>query len=223
MKTTTNEHVNEHPLSTGLTPMTPNVYSANYWNNRWEARGTNRHFENAVCWKKTYSCQFVDHALLLQDLKLEKGYFLVIVSLVQVIQRLQLLQWRMGADLLLLRTHKITTSTCPSNCPKKYKMNTWCQSDFVPTISRFSLTRLLSLSSSFWILWVKSSFLLLRSLFLSSRGLHCFSDSRTRFSWWGQIDTGMYRSATNTRQIYSERGKSYQFIPLIDQQRVSVF
>lgn len=106
---------------------------------------------------------------------------------------------------------------------KKYKMNTWCQCDFVPTISRFSLTRLLSLSSSFWILWVKSSFLLLRSLFLSSRGLHCFSDSRTRFSWLGQIDTGMYRSATNTRQIYSERGKSYQFIPLIDQQRVSVF
>lgn len=54
--------------------------------------------------KETHSCQIIDYALLLQDLKLEKGYFLVIVCLVQIIQRLQLLQWWMGADLLLLRT-----------------------------------------------------------------------------------------------------------------------
>lgn len=53
-----------------------------------------------------------------------------------------------------------------------------------PTISRFSFARPLSFSSIFWIVWVKSSFLLFSSLFLSSRGLHCFSDSRTRFSWW---------------------------------------
>lgn len=53
----------------------------------------------------------------------------------------------------------------------------------VLTISRFSLARLFSFSSSFWIVIVKSSFLLPSSLFLSSRGLHCFSDSRTRFSW----------------------------------------
>lgn len=55
--------------------------------------------------------------------------------------------------------------------------------DYVLTMSRFSLARFFSFSSSFWIVWVKSSFLLLSSLFLSSRGLHCFSDSRTRLSW----------------------------------------
>lgn len=52
----------------------------------------------------------------------------------------------------------------------------------VLTISRFSFAKPLSFSSIFWIVWVKSSFLLFSSLFLSSRGLHCFSDSRTRFS-----------------------------------------
>lgn len=50
------------------------------------------------------------------------------------------------------------------------------------TISRFSFVRLFSFSSSFWMFWVKSSFLLFSSLFLSSRGLHCFSDSLTRFN-----------------------------------------
>lgn len=59
--------------------------------------------------QRTYSCQFVDYALLLQHLELEKRYFLVVVCLVQVIQRLELLQRRMGADLLFLRrgnTHR---------------------------------------------------------------------------------------------------------------------
>lgn len=34
----------------------------------------------------TYSGQFVNNTLLLQDLKLEKGYLLVIVGLVQIVQ-----------------------------------------------------------------------------------------------------------------------------------------
>lgn len=56
--------------------------------------------------KGEYPRQFVDHVLLLQDLKFEKGYFLVIMRLVKVIERLELLQRRMGADLLLLQTNK---------------------------------------------------------------------------------------------------------------------
>lgn len=67
-----------------------------------------------ILWRKSwlwgkgiYSGQFVDDALLLQDLKLQKGYFLFIVCLIQVIQRLQFLQRRMRADLLLLQhTHR---------------------------------------------------------------------------------------------------------------------
>lgn len=60
--------------------------------------------EKSWLWgKDIYSGQFVDDALLLQDLKLQKGYFLFIVRLIQVIQRLQLLQWRMRADLLPLQ------------------------------------------------------------------------------------------------------------------------
>lgn len=50
-------------------------------------------------------------------------------------------------------------------------------------ISRFSLVKDLSFSSMRWRDWVSSSFFLLKSLFLSSIGLHCFSASRTRFSW----------------------------------------
>lgn len=73
---------------------------------------------------------------------------------------------------------EITLFKCKSACV----YTEWGYWYFVQTISRFSFIRLFSFSSSFWIVWVKSSFLLLSSLFLSSRGLHCFSDSRTRFS-----------------------------------------
>lgn len=67
-----------------------------------------------ILWRKSwlwgkgiYSGQFVDDALLLQDLKLQKGYFLFVVCLIQVIQRLQFLQRQMRADLLLLQhTHR---------------------------------------------------------------------------------------------------------------------
>lgn len=142
--------------------------------------------------QRTYSCQFVDYALLFQHLELEKRYFLVIVCLVQVIQRLELLQRRMGANLLLLRrcnTHRQVFRDDDNNhlLKKKKKRKTKQEkmhfADCVLTMSRFSLARFFSFSSSFWIVWVKSSFLLLSSLFLSSRGLHCFSDSRTRLSW----------------------------------------
>lgn len=75
-----------------------------------------------------------------------------------------------------------------SRWSKKQK-DMWCERISVPTISRFSFARPLSFSSIFWIVWVNSSFLLFSSLFLSSRGLHCFSDSRTRFSWWGGEET----------------------------------
>lgn len=75
-------------------------------------------------------------------------------------------------------------TTTSAGGPMTTKTHRWFKPNSVPTISRFSFARPLSFSSIFWIVWVKSSFLLFSSLFLSSRGLHCFSDSRTRFSWW---------------------------------------
>lgn len=75
-------------------------------------------------------------------------------------------------------------TTTSAGGPITTKPRRWFKPNSVPTISRFSFARPLSFSSIFWIVWVKSSFLLFSSLFLSSRGLHCFSDSRTRFSWW---------------------------------------
>lgn len=49
-----------------------------------------------------YPGQFIDDVLLLQDLKLKKGRFLVVLGLVQVVERLELLERWVGADLLLL-------------------------------------------------------------------------------------------------------------------------
>lgn len=52
--------------------------------------------------RKMYPGQFIDDVLLLQDLKLKKGCFLVVLGLVQVVERLELLERWVGADLLLL-------------------------------------------------------------------------------------------------------------------------
>ena len=51
----------------------------------------------------THSGELVHHGLLLQDLQLEEGQLLLVVSLVQVVQRLELLQRSVGAHPLLLQ------------------------------------------------------------------------------------------------------------------------
>lgn len=53
----------------------------------------------------------------------------------------------------------------------------------IHTISEFSLVTAFSFSSMRCKDTISSSFLLARHLFLSRRGLHCFSVSRTRFNW----------------------------------------
>lgn len=58
-----------------------------------------------------------------------------------------------------------------------------CKESGTPTISEFSLVTAFSLSSMRCRDSISSSFLLARHLFLSRRGLHCFSVSRTRFNW----------------------------------------
>lgn len=54
----------------------------------------------------THSCQIIDHTLLLKNLQLEELNLLIIVGLIQIIQRLEFLQWRMGCNLFLLNTTK---------------------------------------------------------------------------------------------------------------------
>lgn len=52
----------------------------------------------------THSCQLVNHALLLENLQLEELDLLIVGGLIQIIQRLEFLQWRVGGNLLLLNT-----------------------------------------------------------------------------------------------------------------------
>lgn len=63
--------------------------------------------------KRTHSCQLVDDALLLQYLQLKELNLLVVMCLVQIIQRLTVgfLQRWVGADLLLLHTQSGTSCT----------------------------------------------------------------------------------------------------------------
>lgn len=97
--------------------------------------------------RPVYPGQFIDDALLLQDLQLQKGYFLLIVRLIQVIQGLELLQRRMRADLLPLQhTHR---ETGPQRQPVVRYQHKHTGDSNVPTISRFSLARPLSFSSIF--------------------------------------------------------------------------
>lgn len=86
-----------------------------------------------------YPGQFIDDALLLQDLQLQKGYFLLIVRLIQVIQRLELLQRRMRADLLPLQQHPQRNGTTASaGGPRTTKTHGWLKPDSVPPPSQGS-------------------------------------------------------------------------------------